>query len=91
MFDHGVPRYLRPVADDLQFPVVNPLGHVVVLPSPAPEQVGETIDSLELVHRQGGHSAEYVIVGESVEKAVDADGHVSGLDGAGVEVPVVLG
>ena len=39
VFDHGVPRYIRLVPDDLQLPVVNPPGHVVVLSSPAPEQV----------------------------------------------------
>ena len=39
VLDHGVPRYLGLVPHDLELPVVNPPGHVVVLSSPPPEQV----------------------------------------------------
>ena len=90
MFDHRVPRYLRPVSDDLQFPVLDPLGHVVVLPSPPPEQVGESVQFLELIGPDGGDPSEYLLVRQLVLELVHGHRHVARLVWAGVEIPVVL-
>ena len=39
------------VARDKEFLQSESVGHIVVLPTPAPEQVGEPVHGFELVHR----------------------------------------
>ena len=91
MLDHRVPRYLGSVSDDLQFPVLDPLGHVVILSSPAPEHVGESVQSPELIGPDSGDSSEYLFVRQLVLELVHGHGHVAGVVRTVVQVPVVLG
>ena len=91
VLDHRVPRYLGSVSDDLQFPVLDPLGHVVILSSPAPEHVGESVQSPELIGPDSGDSSEYLFVRQLVLELVHGHRHVAGLVRAGVEITVVLG
>jgi len=64
--------------------------HVVIFPAPTPEQVGEAIDSPELVHSHGRDAAEDVVIRKSVEEGIDADGHVTWLDRTRVQVPIIF-
>ena len=82
---------LGSVADDRQFPVANPLGHVVILSSPAPEQVGESVQFLELIRPDGSDSSEDLLVRQLVLELVHSYGHMAGVVRAVVEIPVVLG
>ena len=84
------PGNVSGVAGDEEFLQSEPVGHIIVLPSPPPEQVGEPIHGFELVHRHGRDPTEDVVIGKSVEEAVDADGHVTGLNGTCIEIPVIL-
>ena len=78
-----VPRHLK---------VVHPhsLGHVVVLPAPAPVLVGEPVDEVEMFDSEGCGPSEDPVVWQLVVELVHGHRHVSRLAGTGVEVTVVL-
>ena len=78
-----VPRHLK---------VVHPhsLGHVVVLPAPAPVLVGEPVDEVEMFDSEGCGPSEDPVVWQLVVELVHGYRHVSRLAGTGVEVTVVL-
>ena len=59
-----VPGDLVPIVDD-------PVVEIVVLRAPAPEQVGEAVDVVELLGAEGHDAAEDVLVGEVVVEDVD--------------------
>ena len=44
-----VPCYIGRVSADEQFLDPHPVGHIIVLPTPAPEHVGEAINSLSSI------------------------------------------
>ena len=76
---------------DVELLLAQPVGHVVVLAAPAPEDVGEAVDEAEVLDGHGGDAAEDVVVGEPVEEGVDGHGEVPRLHRARVQVAVVLG
>ena len=85
------PGNVRLVPGDPQLVAGQPLGHVVVLPAPAPVLVGEPVDQLEMSHAEGGDAAKQIFVGQFVLELVHGHRHVAGLVRAGVEITVVLG
>ena len=90
MFDHGVSRNVRLVPRDLQLVAGQPLGHVIILPAPAPVLVGESVHQFELLHTEGGDSTEEISVWQLVLKLVHRYRHVAGLLWAAVEITIVL-
>jgi len=90
MVEHAVSGHVGRIPGDVEVALPQAVGHVVVLTSPAPEEVGEAVDGLEVIHGHGGHATEDVLVGQTIHEAVDGHGHVSGLYRAGVQVAVVL-
>ena len=92
MSDHHVAGYLAAVSLNLQIEHLYPRCHVVILPSPAPEFVGEPIQHPELFGVDGDDPTKEVTVGKLVVPLTDSHGHVTRVaGGTGVEVPVVLG
>ena len=78
-----VPRHLEVV------PPHSPV-HVVVLPAPPPELVGEAVNEVEMFDADGRDSSKYSFIRQLVVKLVHGHRHVSRLAGTGVEVTVVL-
>ena len=90
-FNHYLlPRYIRLISGYSEVVLCQPLGHVIILPSPAPVLVGEAIDGLEMLDGDGGDSTKQSLVRELVVELIHSHGHVTRHGGAGVEVPVVL-
>ena len=58
--------------------VVPPVEHVVVLPAPAPELVGEPVDQLKMLPGQGSDPPKYCGVGHFVVEGGDPGRHVQG-------------
>ena len=72
--------------------VADPVVHVVVLPTPAPEHVREPVDLLEMLPRQSGDPPKYCGVGQFVGEGGHPGGHVEGHPGrAVVQVGLVHG
>ena len=69
---------------------VQPLGHVVVFPAPAPVLVGEAVDNLEVLDTHGRDSAKESLVRQLVVELVNSHRHVARLGRAGVEITIVL-
>ena len=78
-----VPRHLEVV------PPHSPV-HVVVLPAPPPELVGEPVDEVELPDTDGRDSSEGVLVEKIVIVTANPHCHVARLGRTGVEVTIVL-
>ena len=85
------PRNVRLVPRYWEFVTDQPLGHVIVLPAPAPVLVGEPVDQVEVLDTHGGDATKQIFVGQQVLKLVHRYRHVSRLVRAGVEITVVLG
>lgn len=68
---------------------LSPIGHVIVLATPAPERVGEAVHRAELLGGHGGYTAENCTIRQLEAKGVHGDGHVPRLIRTGVQVPVV--
>ena len=89
MFGHLVePILLQPFNSETS--ILHSVVHVVILPSPAPERVGEAVDQLEVLPGHGSDPTEDLVVGHRVVEGGHLGGHVQGeLGGAVVQVGLV--
>ena len=72
--------------------IMNPVVHVVILPAPAPEHVGEPVDELKMLPSQGSDPPKYCGVGHFVVEGRDPSRHVEGqLGWAVVQVCLIHG
>ena len=75
IFGHLIISVL-PQPIDAKAIIMNPVVHVVILPAPAPEHVGEPVDELKMLPSQGSDPPKYCGVGHFVVKGGHPCRHV---------------
>ena len=58
--EHLVSRHVRGIPGDMEAVRLDPIRHVVVLASPAPEHVAEPVHQAELLPRHRRHAAKQI-------------------------------